>query len=148
MAAIVRLTVLTGPHKSNRYCIRGPSICLVGRSHECQVCLCGTERDQSISRRHCQLFFDSPSVYVRDLGSSNGTYINGHKPRAFEGEACGIFPSDQSVTVAEDGDILTLGGTTLQVHIVDCPLPCGEPVDQSVAWAAQEMVKKDCPIQC
>jgi hypothetical protein len=36
MAATIRLTVLTGPHKGTRFCTRGLNACLVGRSAECQ----------------------------------------------------------------------------------------------------------------
>lgn len=33
--------------------------------------------DLAVSRRHAALFFDGYSLYIRDLNSRNGTYING-----------------------------------------------------------------------
>src|ERR1039457_5379171 len=75
MAATIRLTVLTGPHKGTRFCTRGLNACLVGRSAECHMRLCGENRDLAISRFHCQLLLESPVVRIQDMDSSNGTYI-------------------------------------------------------------------------
>lgn len=33
--------------------------------------------DPSVSRRHCEVFLQQGSAFIRDLGSSNGTWING-----------------------------------------------------------------------
>jgi predicted component of type VI protein secretion system len=116
MATAVRLMVLTGPHKDRTFCFCGPNRCQVGRALDCFVRLSGAERDQLISRHHCQLDIDPPAVRVRDLGSSNGTFLNGKEvktgPKA-QPEIVGV--------VVNDGDLLTVGGTTLRVEVVDCP---------------------------
>jgi pSer/pThr/pTyr-binding forkhead associated (FHA) protein len=138
MAETVRLTVLTGPHKGNRFCFRGSGPATLGRASDCQICFCGAERDLCISRRHCQLTFDPPAVLVNDLGSANGTYVNGQKadPAALEGEVCPVEEALNSV-VAQDGDILTVGGTTLRINIMDCP----ESIED-------DDVKRNCPAEC
>jgi hypothetical protein len=33
--------------------------------------------DQSVSRRHCEVFLQQGRAFIRDMGSSNGTWING-----------------------------------------------------------------------
>lgn len=33
--------------------------------------------DPSVSRRHCEVFLQSGRAFIRDLGSSNGTWVNG-----------------------------------------------------------------------
>ena len=33
--------------------------------------------DPSVSRRHAEVFFDRGNAFIRDLGSSNGTWVNG-----------------------------------------------------------------------
>src|SRR5690606_3764857 len=33
--------------------------------------------DPSVSRRHAEIFMQGETVYLRDLGSSNGTWVNG-----------------------------------------------------------------------
>jgi pSer/pThr/pTyr-binding forkhead associated (FHA) protein len=48
---------------------------LVGRSRACEVCLDSSR----VSRRHCCLAFRDCEVFVRDLGSTNGTWINGRR---------------------------------------------------------------------
>jgi adenylate cyclase len=50
--------------------------------------------DPTISRRHAELACDEDGVHVRDLGSSNGTYLNGTKI-----DAASVAP----------GDIVTFG---------------------------------------
>jgi predicted component of type VI protein secretion system len=48
---------------------------LVGRSPECSW----RSRSQVVSRRHCLFDIEPPFVSVRDLGSLNGTYVNGQR---------------------------------------------------------------------
>jgi pSer/pThr/pTyr-binding forkhead associated (FHA) protein len=48
---------------------------LVGRHPACEVCL-GSSR---VSRRHCCLASGNGEVFIRDLGSTNGTWINGRR---------------------------------------------------------------------
>ena len=135
MAATIRLTVLTGPHKGNRYCFREPGGTTLGRGSGCDVCLTGDPRDLCISRRHCQLTFDPPNVEVDDLGSANGTYVNWHPCVAHANDAAS---HDDSTSIeAKDGDILTIGGTSLQISIIDCP-----------QWGEDEGIKKNCTAIC
>jgi hypothetical protein len=46
---------------------------LIGRSAECDIRV----RDTQVSREHCELVPDGKGWKLRDLRSSNGTYING-----------------------------------------------------------------------
>jgi pSer/pThr/pTyr-binding forkhead associated (FHA) protein len=48
---------------------------LVGRYRACEVCLDSSR----VSRRHCCLAFGIGEVLVRDLSSTNGTWINGRR---------------------------------------------------------------------
>jgi pSer/pThr/pTyr-binding forkhead associated (FHA) protein len=48
---------------------------LVGRDRACEICLDSSR----VSRRHCCLAFTNGEVLVRDLGSTNGTRINGRR---------------------------------------------------------------------
>ena len=123
MAATVRLTVLTGPHQGNRYCFRKTADTIVGRASDCDVCVCGEARDLAISRRHCSLKFEPPNLIVNDIGSLNGTFINGH--------------SCEPPLMARDGDILSIGGTSMQISVVDC-----------VDWNEDKDIMVNCQVEC
>lgn len=51
------------------------TVTVIGRRQECDLCI----PLMIISRRHCQLNFDENTVHIRDLGSRNGTFVNGRK---------------------------------------------------------------------
>jgi eukaryotic-like serine/threonine-protein kinase len=146
MVTAVRLTVLTGPHKNRRFCFCGPTRCQVGRDLNCFVQMSGTERDQLISRHHCLLNINPPSIQVEDLGSSNGTYVNGKKVDPSPKETT-LLPNSETGLVVNQGDLLTTGGTTFRVDVVDCPHAGSELAGKSI-WEAGETAKKDCPLPC
>jgi predicted component of type VI protein secretion system len=50
-----------------------PATLVIGRSPEADMVL----TDPTISRRHVELRMEGTTVVVEDLGSSNGTYVNG-----------------------------------------------------------------------
>jgi serine/threonine-protein kinase len=50
----------------------GPTV-TIGRNPECDVCIASTQ----VSTRHCELRTDGNFWYVVDLGSKNGTEVNG-----------------------------------------------------------------------
>jgi pSer/pThr/pTyr-binding forkhead associated (FHA) protein len=126
MGMTLAITVLTGPHKNRRYCFVGHLQCTVGRGEDCLVRLCGNEQDRAISRHHCELDIDLPTVRIRDLGSLNGTYLNGKKIDAAEKnrDIATTVPceNDCLAVTLNDGDVITLAGTSFRVDLVDCPL--------------------------
>lgn len=63
---------------------------VIGRSPECDVAI----RDILLSRRHCQIERTDAGWVVLDLGSKNGTFLNGHKITRHR---------------LEDGDVLRIG---------------------------------------
>jgi pSer/pThr/pTyr-binding forkhead associated (FHA) protein len=141
MAETVRLTVKTGAHRGRRFCFRGPVTCLVGRGDDCFVHFSGSERDLKISRRHCQLEIDPPQVRLEDLGSLNGTYVNGHAVKA-AGSA--EPPAPERI---QNGDVITIAGTTFCVDVVDCPPPYAA-MELEPVWREGELAKADCSIPC
>jgi pSer/pThr/pTyr-binding forkhead associated (FHA) protein len=94
---------------------------VVGRAEDCDLRLTGGDLS-SVSRHHCVLEVQPPSISVRDLGSRNGTFINGE----MIGRRSLATPLDEShldegfVTFElNDGDILQLGTLALRVNILD-----------------------------
>src|SRR5690349_24752338 len=45
----------------------------IGRDPSCGL----VSQDPSLSRRHAEVFMESGITYLRDLGSSNGTWVDG-----------------------------------------------------------------------
>jgi pSer/pThr/pTyr-binding forkhead associated (FHA) protein len=48
---------------------------VIGRSNDCDITLAAAH----LSRRHVKLFVEDGLLYARDLGSANGTYLNGER---------------------------------------------------------------------
>ncbi len=66
------MTVIKGVDKGRRYELPDDEPQLIGRSSEALE-----TTDQTISRRHAELTPDNGKWYIRDLHSSNGTFVNG-----------------------------------------------------------------------
>ncbi|MEM1447312.1 MAG: FHA domain-containing protein, partial [Planctomycetota bacterium] len=66
------LTVIQGPDKGRRFELPDHEPQQIGRSSEALPLT-----DQTISRRHAEMTPDAGRWILRDLGSSNGTFVNG-----------------------------------------------------------------------
>ena len=67
------LTVIHGPDAPRKSVLAQASTTLVGQSPSCDVRL----TDTRVSRRHLSLAVEGSGVHVVDLGSTNGTTVNG-----------------------------------------------------------------------
>lgn len=63
------------------------------------------DHDSYISRRHAQIIKDGNSYYFEDLGSSNGSYLNGE------------FITKGARQLLKNGDLLKLGKTELVFNL-------------------------------
>lgn len=72
----VNLRVLAGPYKGRVFPFDQRDTFLIGRSNDAHLCL---PDDRFFSRNHCLLEIDPPRCFLRDLGSSNGTFVNGQR---------------------------------------------------------------------
>ncbi len=69
-----KLRVVRGPLSGET--IRVPvGKLLIGRATDCQLRL----DSQAVSLHHCVLLLDEYTLRIRDLGSTNGTFVNGHR---------------------------------------------------------------------
>src|SRR3954451_24812926 len=67
-----RLVVVTGVMSGEVFIVTGSDVSF-GRDASNQICF----PDAALSRRHCQFASESGRWIVRDLHSSNGTFVNG-----------------------------------------------------------------------
>ena len=70
----LKLVVVGGKHTGMEIPIAGPKF-LIGRGDNCQL----HAQSKSISRKHCAILVHDGSVAIEDVGSTNGTIINGEK---------------------------------------------------------------------
>src|SRR6185312_4630855 len=72
----VSLKVTAGPYKGRIFSFTQHDSFLIGRNPEAHLCL---PEDRYFSRNHCLLEINPPRAFVRDLRSTNGTYLNGQR---------------------------------------------------------------------
>ncbi len=72
----VNLKVTEGPYKGRIFSFTQHDSFLIGRSPDAHLCL---PNDRYFSRNHCLLEMNPPHSYLRDLDSTNGTFLNGHR---------------------------------------------------------------------
>jgi pSer/pThr/pTyr-binding forkhead associated (FHA) protein len=65
--SVVVLRLLTG--------LVGRRPAILGRSRACDLVLV----DDSVSRRHAMVVWDGERIVLSDLGSTNGTFLNGRR---------------------------------------------------------------------
>jgi serine/threonine-protein kinase len=114
----VVLEVVAGPHQGARFEFDRHDTFIVGRAATANLQLID---DAYFSRHHFLLEFNPPRCYLRDLGSSNGTRVNGQK-------------------IAEcflrDGDVISGGKTRIRVRLAEPASPTlsrpGPPVGSEV----------------
>jgi pSer/pThr/pTyr-binding forkhead associated (FHA) protein len=80
----------------------------VGRSPECEL----RPGSLLVSGQHCRITLKLLSVEIKDMGSTNGTYVNDveiHQP-----------------TTLEDGDVIRFGDMAVRIHLLASLLNPGE----------------------
>jgi pSer/pThr/pTyr-binding forkhead associated (FHA) protein len=70
----VKLRVMKGAQAGREVAVASPEF-LIGRGEECHL----RPRSDAISRKHCAILVTDKQVIVHDLGSKNGSYLNGQR---------------------------------------------------------------------
>jgi predicted component of type VI protein secretion system len=82
----VSLVVASGVHQGKAIPIVGPQF-IIGRDPTCQL----RPASQAVSKQHCAVLVRDGKVYVRDMGSTNGTILN---DATLKGEEQEVRPND------------------------------------------------------
>lgn len=100
----VTLRVIAGPHRGRTFTFEQHETFLIGRAETAHFCL---PEDRYFSRNHCILEIAPPQIFLRDLGSTNGTFVNGQRVES---------------VYLKSGDHIQGGETVLEVEVtVDTP---------------------------
>jgi len=118
MSSQVTLTITHGKLSGKQYLFESRSSCVVGRNDDCNLQIANSV-DMTVSRYHCLFDINPPDVRVRDLGSLNGTYVNGTKigqrePDQTPEEAGKIVFPEYDL---QNGDKIELGDIVFSVGI-------------------------------
>jgi len=135
MATMLKLRGLTGWLRGREFAFPGPAQAVLGRSHSCAVWVAG---DPTVSRQHCLIELDNSGAWVQDLGSRNGTLVNGEKVGQ-NGQ-----PRNEDATMTqpprhglEDGDELRICNNIFAVCLTEAELPGpGRPAFDRTSFGA------------
>jgi pSer/pThr/pTyr-binding forkhead associated (FHA) protein len=124
----VCLTVIQGGLKGQEFGFVAPAHCVVGRAEDCDIQVPSDCLHADVSRHHCVLDIDPPLVHVLDLGSRNGTFVNGVRIDGPEWQAFDERPEgavDHGIDL-KNGDQVRLGSVTFEVKVdgaLNMPMP-------------------------
>jgi len=96
---VVILEAVSGPVLGRRIEVRGGSIVRIGRTGKADY---PVTEDGYLSGLHFAVECDGTQCRIRDLGSSNGTFVNG---------------SRVTEQVVQEGDSVVAGGSTFVIHV-------------------------------
>ena len=117
MPAKIVLTITQGQLSGTQYVYEDREVCTIGRHKDCNVRLPSDADHAQVSRYHCLLDINPPFIRVRDLGSGNGTYVNGQRVGSQQKAANSGNEGPERELV--DGDLLQIGFTAFAVKIED-----------------------------
>ncbi|MEO5358013.1 MAG: serine/threonine-protein kinase [Nitrospirae bacterium YQR-1] len=129
MPAKVVLEVTEGKLKGKKYKFLERTTCILGRGVDCNPRLPDDDEHRTISRHHCLLDINPPGIRIRDFGSLNGTYVNGHKigQRLKTQNINEISQMEFPEYDLKKGDEIKLGTTVFKVRTYESPIcsDCG-----------------------
>lgn len=115
MTKLVFVLVVSGPLQGHKYFVISDTPILIGRSNEAIIRI---NYDDFCSRKHALLYWENKVCFIKDLDSTNGTFVNNKR-------------ISQKIEL-HDGDIIGLGNTKLVVSIKDISgddkVPAGDDV--------------------
>ena len=82
------LRFISGKYQGGEFPVVADKQILVGRSSDLEMVLV----EDMVSRKHARISMQGDQIWIEDLGSTNGTFVNGEKNQAgapeAEGEPC------------------------------------------------------------
>ena len=112
------LRFISGKYQGGEFPLPLGKEVIVGRSSDLEMVLV----EDMVSRRHARIWWETDSLHIEDLGSTNGTFVNGEK-----------------VTQArlKEGDRVLIGTSILKLVPADLPTGGEKPAADLESVAAQ-----------
>ncbi len=99
MSILARIKITSGFLGGQTIEVNQPNL-IIGREEDCHV----RPDSEFVSRHHCALLLDDYTLRIRDLGSKNGTFVNGRR----------IGTGD---TILLHDDVVSIGETTFLIDL-------------------------------
>jgi len=94
------LRFISGKYQGGEFPLRPHREIIIGRSSDLDMVLV----EDMVSRKHAKITTDEQTVTIQDLGSTNGTFVNGEKVRKAD---------------LKDGDRILIGTSIIKIVYVD-----------------------------
>ena len=116
MPTRLRVTIIAGPGSGEFFLDAPGESLIVGRTADCQIRIA----DQQLSRRHFRLAWNETVCQLTDLGSTNGTWINGQRIQE---------------AILREGDEIAAGDSAFRIDRVEEPLATASAASHPAAPA-------------
>src|SRR6185503_11771561 len=135
----VTLHVVAGPQTGRVFTFDQHDTFIIGRSEDANFCL---PHDRFFSRHHCIVEIAPPQAFLRDLGSTNGTFVNGMRVETAHLKNTDRIQGGETILEVEvsadqpnkfDSDAPTNFTKTEPSLITVTCLNCGLPAEASVS---------------
>ncbi len=123
----VVLKVVAGPHSGKDYIFTRHSTFVVGRSPEANF---PVPDDKFLSRDHFLIEFNPPICYLKDMGSTNGTRVNGQIVTEVR------LRSGDTISAGKSTFVIQVDSTREQLAPILCTV-CGQLAPDDIAVAAE-----------
>jgi pSer/pThr/pTyr-binding forkhead associated (FHA) protein len=117
------IVTVAGPNQGRAVPIPGPKL-LIGRDADCHL----RPASQAISKKHCAITVTNGKVLISDLGSMNGTVVNGE-----------IIKGEVEI---RHGDEIKVGPLEFKLDITTVPVSDGTPVPDALKKNDSTALKK------
>ena len=109
---------ISGKYQGGEFPLPPNSEIIVGRSSDLDMVLV----EDMVSRRHAKIVVDSEQVTIQDLGSTNGTFVNGERIKRAS---------------LNDGDRVLIGTSIIKLVTSDAPVAAAPPSGKKLQEVAQ-----------
>lgn len=124
---MAQLVFLAGPIAGRRYALsEGDHI--LGRRSDCQIFV----PDMRVSRQHARLFLRDGGWHIEDLGSNNGTFVNGTKVQEAP------LRHDDEIQIANNKVKVDIRETTTERRLTESPVTLVDVMSTAVLKSREE----------
>lgn len=151
MSRTIKFVVIEGPAEGREFLLdaTGTGTASFGRQATCE---CPLVEDLQLSRRHFQVDVTPSSIRLQDLGSLNGTFINGIKygGRTPNDPATENVRKPPPAVDLKEGDRIKAGQTQLRVTMENalscsgCSCTVADADERTGRWVAGKFLCKNC----